>query len=134
MKLRPYLTIFILLILAGPLCFHEYLAADPLESPSGLQNEIYLPATAPEKDRFTLVSMSPVVVKGETLGIGAVYDDPATRRCADYLELYDWAGHLLVISWFDKFGIERIAIDRGLLKDAGMLEGVFVVVLDGVSL
>jgi hypothetical protein len=47
------------------------------------------------------------------------------------LALYNNAGQLVAVGWFDKFGIQRIAMDRGLLEDNGKLEGVLVLVLDG---
>ena len=40
----------------------------------------------------------------------------------------------MAVGWIDRFGIERIAVDRGLLKDKDELEGVFVVLLDGEAL
>jgi hypothetical protein len=133
-KSKVYLIIFILLELAGPLFFHGFTAAEPLKvTGSVLKNENFIPVAIPEKDRLTLVSTFPLIVEGEPLGIGAIYDDPATERRDDYSELYNREGHLLAVSWFDKFGIERIAKDRGVLEDVGILEGVFVVVLDGDS-
>jgi hypothetical protein len=80
------------------------------------------------------VSFSPLVVGDEIVGMVAVYDDATTERPADCLELYNNAGQLVAISWFDKFGIQRMAVDRGLLEDNGKLEGVFVLVLDGDSI
>jgi len=62
----------------------------------------------------------------------AVYDDDMTERRADYTELYDNTGHLLAVSWFDQFGIERVAVDRGLLEpDQDEFEGVFVLIEEG---
>ena len=37
------------------------------------------------------------------------------------------------MSWFDRFGIQRLAVDRGLLEESDKLEGTFVVFLDGDS-
>jgi hypothetical protein len=51
----------------------------------------------------------------------------------DYWELYDNDGDLVAISWFDRFGIERLAIDRGLVDEGDKLEGAFVVFSDGDS-
>jgi hypothetical protein len=62
-----------------------------------------------------------------------VYDDATSARTADYLELYDNAGQVVAIGWFDRFGIERMAIDRGLLEDQDELKGIFVLVLKGDS-
>jgi hypothetical protein len=83
-----------------------------------------------EQPHLTEVALSPLFVGGRIVGLVAVYDDPTTERPADRLQVYDNAGHLLVIGWFDKFGIQRMAVDRGLL-DGEKLEGVFVVMSDG---
>ena len=82
---------------------------------------------------MTLVSSQPWVVEGEVLGTLAAYayDDVTTERPVDYWELYDQQDNLLAVSWFDKFGIQRTAIDRGIVEQEDKLEGVFVVVLDG---
>ena len=42
-------------------------------------------------------------------------------------------GDLLAVSWFDKFGIQRTAVDRGIVEQEDKLEGTFVVFLDGDS-
>jgi hypothetical protein len=76
--------------------------------------------------------MVPMTVGGELLGGGlAAYDDAATSRPADYLELFNNAGSLLAVGWFDRFGIERLAVDRALIEEADYLEGVFVLILMG---
>jgi hypothetical protein len=90
--------------------------------------ENYRSVSLPEKDRLTLMSVVQVTVGQEILGRIAAYDDAATTRPADYLELYNNAGALLAVSWFDRFGIERLAVDRGLAEKSSDLEGVFVLV------
>ena len=92
--------------------------------------------TTPEHDEMTLVSSEPLIVEGEVLGVlaGYVYKDESTQRAVDYWELYDQAGDLLAVTWFDKFGIQRTAVDRGIVEEADKLEGVFVVLLDGESI
>jgi len=80
---------------------------------------------------LTLVSLSPVIANGQTLGAIAIYDDPMTPRPADYLELLNSAGAIVMVSWFDEFGIERLAVDRSLIEGGQELEGVFVAVLSG---
>jgi hypothetical protein len=57
-----------------------------------------------------------------------------TERQVDYWELYDKEDNLLAVGWFDKFGIQRTAVDRGIVEQGEKLEGVFVVVLDGASI
>ena len=64
----------------------------------------------------------------------AVYNDPTTERSTDYWELYNNEGELAAASWFDRLGIVRMAVDRGLLEETGELEGIFVVFLQGESL
>lgn len=125
---------FIILGLVGHLFFFGPVLASPLGASDNVWGqEIFLPVSLPEKDRLTLVSFFPLVVAGEIVGGAAEYDDTTTERPADYLELYDSAGGLVAISWFDRFGIERTAIDRGLLEEADELQGVFVLLSEGVS-
>jgi hypothetical protein len=77
-----------------------------------------------------VIQSSPLVAGDVKLGTAVLYDDPATRRAADYLELYDGQGELVVVSWFDRFGIQRIAVDRAFVAGEERLEGVFVAVVD----
>jgi hypothetical protein len=73
------------------------------------------------------------LVEGEVLGTVAayVYKDVTIERPIDYWEPYDKAGNLLAVGWFDKFGMERTAVDRGIMEEQNKLEGIFVLVLDG---
>jgi hypothetical protein len=75
-----------------------------------------------------------LVVEGQTLGEVLVYDDLSSKRPADYFELHDNPGDLIAVGWFDRFGIERMAVDRGILDGEGELEGVFVSLLEGDSI
>ena len=92
--------------------------------------------TTPERDQMTLVCSESWMVEGEAVGVlaGYVYKDVSTHRPVDYWELYDHAGDLLAVSWFDKFGIQRTAVDRGIIEEADKLEGVFVFVLNGETI
>ena len=126
---------FIMLGLIAQLFFFGYVAAEPLEAGDNLSGqEIGLPATASEQRTLTLVSFSPLVVEGEIVGEVAAYDDPTTKRPADYWELYNSTGDLLGVGWFDRFGIQRLAVDRGLLEDEDKLEGVFVLLSEDDSI
>ena len=118
----------IMLGLAAPLFLSVPVEAEPIQSSN---NTSVQQAIQPEQSQLTEVSLSPLVVSGETVGMVVVYDDPTTERPVDFLALYDNAGQLVAIGWFDKFGIQRMAMDRGLLEDNGKLEGVLVLVLDG---
>jgi hypothetical protein len=76
------------------------------------------------------------MVEGEVFGVlaGYVHKDVSTQQAVDYWELYDGAGDLLAVTWFDKFGIQRTAVDRGIVEEADKLEGVFVVILEGETI
>jgi hypothetical protein len=64
----------------------------------------------------------------------AEYHDSTTKRPVDYWELYNSEGGLAAIGWFDRFGIEGMAVDRGILDGEDELEGVFVSLLEGDSI
>jgi hypothetical protein len=81
-----------------------------------------------------LISSSRLIVEGKTMGEVLVYDDPTTRRPADYFELYDSTGDLVAIGWFDRFGIRRMILDRSLLDGTDDFEGVFVFLVEGDSI
>jgi hypothetical protein len=129
-KRRIYLVVFVLLGFVAELLFLGYLATKVLgaDVPS---KQIFYPASLPERNHLHLISTLPVSVEGEILGRVAVYDDPTTQRPADYLELYNSTGTLVAVSWFDRYGIRRIVVDRGLLEGKDELQGIFIVVLDG---
>jgi len=93
--------------------------------------EFILSGSLLPKDRLNLVAVVPITAEGETLGGIAAYDDVATGRPADYLVLYNSAGALLAVSWFDRFGIERLAVDRALVEEADNLAGVLVLLITG---
>jgi hypothetical protein len=126
---------FLLLGFVAQLCPFGYPAIEPSEAGDALLKQAtVLTAPVPEKGRFTPVSFLPVMVRGEMIGRVAVFDDPATKRPADYIELYNSTGDLLAINWFDRFGIERLVVDRGVLQGTGRVEKVFVAVLEGEAI
>jgi hypothetical protein len=133
MALRSKIYFIILGIVAQLLFVTDIRAEEVQPSDNATGQEV---VTAPEQHKMSLISFQPWVVEGKVLGAVAeyVYDDVTTERPADYWELYDREGNLLVISWFDKFGIKRTAVDRGILEEKDQLEGIFVVVLNGDSL
>ena len=124
---------FITLGIVAQLLFFGDVRADELQpNDSASEQEI---VTAPHHNK-TLVSSQPWVVEGgEVWGTLAayVYDDVTTKRPADYWELYGSTGDLVAISWFDRFGIQRLAVDQGVLDESDKLEGTFVFFLDGDS-
>ena len=97
-----------------------------------IQPRVDLRAVEPVPYSTMLVSFVTMAPEAEIIGALASYDDPKTRRSVDYLELYDGTGSLLLISWVDRFGIRRTAMDRGLLQEeASRLEGVLVLLQEG---
>ena len=134
--IRPFLAAVLLagaLGLSLLLLSSGSLHAEAIRVTENLRGEkVLLPSSAPETDRLLLVSFVTMAPEAEIIGALASYDDPKTRRSVDYLELYDGTGSLLLISWVDRFGIRRTAMDRGLLQEeASRLEGVLVLLLEG---
>ena len=125
---------FIILGIVAQLLFFGDVRADGLQpNDNASEQEI---VTVPAHHNMTLVSSQPWVVEGgKVWGTLAayVYDDVTTKRAADYWELYGSTGDLVAISWFDRFGIQRLAVDRRLIEEGDKLEGTFVVFLDSDS-
>ncbi len=111
----------------------ESLHAEPMRVTENLRRErVFLPSSAPDKSRLILVSFVTIAPETEIIGALALYDDPQTQRPVDYMELYDGSGGLLLVSWIDRFGIRRMAMDRGLLQEeASELKGILVLLLQG---
>ena len=128
---KIYVTIFGILEFIAVLFFLGLVAARAAEaSDNAGEQEI---VAGPEQHEMRLVSFDPWVVEGVVMGAVAtyVYDDVTTERAADYWEIYNQDGALLAVSWFDRLGIRKTAVDRGIVEEKDKLEGVFVVVLDG---
>jgi hypothetical protein len=121
------LSVF-LLLLSG-----RSLYAEPMKVTENLRREaVLLPSSAPDKSQLILVSSVRITSEGEVMALLALYDDPRTKRPVDYLELYDFSGGLLLVSWVDRFGIRRTAMDRGLLQEkTSNLEGILVLLAEG---
>jgi hypothetical protein len=112
------------------ICFSMALSpAEAAETDS--LSQVKLPTIELPQRPKSLVKSAPLVAGGATLGTIVVYDDPSTQRPEDYLELYDRAGSLVVVVWFDQFGIERVAVDRSFVQGEDQLQGVFVPVVEG---
>ena len=127
--------VYFILQFVGLLFFLGFMAIKSLEAAdSALEPEALLTAAGLEHPSLTLVSFSSLLIAGNTVGKVLIYDDPTTKRPADYFELYDTDGDLLAVDWFDRFGIQRMAVDRGLLEKTLKLEGVFVVLIEGDSI
>jgi hypothetical protein len=133
MAIRNKIYFIICGIVAQLLLFGDVRAAEIQPKDNGSEQEL---VSGPQQHQMTLVSLEPWVVEGELLGLVAAYtyDDVSTERPADYWELYNNQGSLVAVSWFDKFGARRTAVDRGIVEEADHLEGVFVIVSDGTSI
>jgi hypothetical protein len=121
------------LLIVASLLVQLYPVTRLYPAPAQDSPQSYSAVALPQKDRLALKSIVRISDKGQILGALAAYDDAATSRPLDYLELYNNAGALIVISWFDEFGIERLAVDRALEEQSEKLEGVFVLVVTGDS-
>jgi hypothetical protein len=135
MKEKPKIS-FLVFSLAFLLLFAETLRADLMKHIENLRGDfVLLPLSAPEKSQLVLASFDTLARRAEIIGALASYDDPRTKRPVDYLELYDRTGALLLISWVDRFGIRRTAVDHALLHgDASEPKGVLVLLLEGTLL
>src|SRR5262245_44506981 len=89
--------------LFGLLGIPGYSENSPIMSGIVPDKEISQATPVPEKDHLNLVSFYAFNVDGQTVGTIVLYDDPATARSSDYLELYDQGGDLLAVAWFDRF-------------------------------
>ena len=104
-----------------------------LAASSGIEEQSIVSSELPRRPP-NVVKFSQLIANGVRLGTVVWYDDPATPRLADYLELYDIDGGLVAISWFDRFGIERFAMDRAFIEGRSRLEGVYVFTVVGDSM
>ena len=80
---------------------------------------------------LTAVISTPLVAHGIELGTAVVYDDSSTARPEDYIEIYNCGGELMAVIWFDRFGIQRLAIDRAFAVGKDQIEGVLIAVVNG---
>jgi hypothetical protein len=128
LKNKIYLAIIYTLAFIGQLIFLGYLAATAVQAAEPKASSSVLGL---RRHSFDVVSLSPVIAQGGTVGALVVYDDPSTTRPEDYVELYDSDGELVAVGWFDRFGIQRMAIDRAFVDGGDKLQGVFVAIVDG---
>jgi hypothetical protein len=115
------LALALLLMLSAATC------VDAVDEPNG---DGALPSQILSR-HLTAIKSTPLVVNGTTLGTVVVYDDPSTARTEDYLEIYNREGDLVAVAWFDRFGIQRAAVDRAFADGKDHVEGVFIAVADG---
>jgi hypothetical protein len=131
-KSKFYFGALVFLGFAGLLVFLVKIANASIQVAAGAEeSKSTIQALGLPGRSMNLISFSAVVADGDTVGSLAVYDDPRTARPEDYIELYDKDGLLVAVGWIDRFGIERIAVDRALLENRDDLHGTFVTVVDG---
>ena len=118
-------------IIGGMILFGGSAVAGAQDADSSAQPRFAALAAGLPQVTFALVSVSPLLADGQTVGAMVVYDDPTTQRAADYIEAVDSRGVLVAVSWFDRFGIERLIVDRALAEGGQELEGVFIAVVTG---
>ena len=88
--------------------------------------------TSTNKPRYLTAVMSmPLVAHGTELGTAVIYDDSSTVRSEDYMEIYNCGGELMAVVWFDRFGIQRVAIDRAIADGKAQVEGILIAVVNG---
>jgi hypothetical protein len=132
LKKKFYFVALVFLGFAGLLIFLVKIANATVQVAAGAEeSKSVIQALGLPSRSMNLISFSAVMADGDTVGALAVYDDPRTARPEDYIELYDNDGQLVAVGWIDRFGIERIAVDRALLEDREDLNGTFVTVVDG---
>jgi len=85
----------------------------------------------PRPRQLTAIISKPLIANGTELGKVVVYDDLSTVRPEDYLEIYSLGGDLMAIVWFDRFGIQRVAVDRALANGKDQVEGILIAVVNG---
>jgi len=101
-----------------------------VDAADNLAGNVALPSANGPR-RLSVVGSFPLVANEATLGTVVVYDDPTTARREDYLEIYNHADELVAVAWFDRFGIQRVAIDRAFIDGKDQAEGVFIALIDG---
>jgi hypothetical protein len=97
--------------------------------------DLLLPKSTPDKNGLVLTRYGTFLDEESNIGILIFYDDVRTKREVDYVEVYSAIGDLLLVTWIDRFGISRLAMDRGLLdEEEPALDRVFVLISSGISL
>jgi hypothetical protein len=132
LKNKIYLAIIYTLAFIGQMIFLGYLAA--ATAVQAAEPKATSSALGLWRHSLNIISLLPVIAQGGTVEAFVVYDDPSTTRPEDYVELYDSDGELVAVGWFDRFGIQRMAIDRALADGGDKLQGVFVTIVDGDSI
>ena len=125
------------ILLLGALLITDHLASDHLSTAENLRHESVMlpPSATPDRSRMAVVQT--LTFFEEELGEGVLvfYDDSQTQWQIDSIELYDFEGNLLVVTWLDRFGTCQVAMDRGFLDpDDPTVDGILVTVGVGTML
>ena len=129
-KIYLILITFLLLLGLSLGFFPKPIGSESLRVETGLRSR-----SLPDKSKMNMVAFFTMPSEEEFTLSFALYDDPRTKWEADYMELYDGEGELLLLSWIDRHGIMRMAVDRGLLdEETPELERVLVFVTRGSPL
>ena len=122
-------------VIVAALLLVSYKAADEqLRIGNNLRNEnVLMPFSTPDKSGLILTEYVMLCGEAGAAAILAFYDDLQTKLKIDYIELYDLSGNLLLVSWIDRFGISRFAVDRGLLKEHPVVDRVLVLMSSGAE-
>jgi hypothetical protein len=132
-KMRKFLASILLL---GGLLIPDHLASDYLNTTEDLRHEsVMLPPATPDRSRMAVVQTLTFFEEEVGAGVLVFYDDSGTRWQIDSIELYDFEGNLLVVTWLDRFGACQVVMDRGFLDpDDPTVEGIMVTVAVGTVL
>lgn len=124
------------ILLLGGLLIPDHLASDHLNTTEDLRHEsVTLPASTPDRSRLAVVQTLTFFEEEVGAGVLVFYDDSRTRWQIDSIELYDFEGNLLVVTWLDRFGACQVVMDRGFLDpDDPTVEGIMVTVAVGTVL
>ena len=131
---KIYFAIIVFVGFAGLMLFLVKMADATVQVTAGLPEIDAAQKPGVPSLSMNLISVTAVVSGDRTVGALAIYDDPRTARPEDYIELYDNGGQLVAVGWIDRFGIQRITVDRSLLENRDDLRGVFVTVVDGLAI
>jgi hypothetical protein len=129
-KIRPILMAMLLLVLpvnSGVFPDSDKISLYAQTSPAG--------GSMPNPAAMKVIALFEIVENEGFSIFVTIYDDPRTKWEVDYMEFYDEEGEIFLVSWIDRYGVKRVAIDRALLEEEpAELEGTFVFLAMGTPL
>ncbi len=121
-------------MVAGLLFVSHEAANEQLRIGNNLRHEnVLMPFSTPDKSGLIVTDYVMLCGEDGAAAILTFYDDLQTNLKVDYIELYDLSGNLLLVSWIDRFGVSRFAVDRGLLKEHPVVDRVLVLMSSGAE-